>query len=93
MLKPNSDTLNRRSWESPQLSSRIEEEIIEPQELELEESNNSVKSQESSVKIEKESMFSKLKNFRKGLISDSIKYYFLTSLTFQIKVRMISKLH
>lgn len=72
-LKPgSSESLNRKSWDSTKLASQIEEEepldSFEPQKL-SEDNNNSVKtkiSPEINKKLEKESMFSKLKNFRKG---------------------------
>lgn len=70
VLKPaRGDTLNRRSWESSKLSSQVEEEeTAEAEQAKLEEtaSISSSKSLDQPKKEDKESMFSKLKNFRKG---------------------------
>lgn len=54
---------NRLSWESPKLSSRIEEE--DPADAMLE-NEKIIKTPEPIVKQEKESLASKLMNFRKG---------------------------
>lgn len=72
LLKPNSsESLNRRSWESPKLSARIEEEEIIPESQpevikEDDVSLHSNKSPQPVKKEEKESMLSKLKKIRKG---------------------------
>lgn len=63
------DSLNvRSSWESPKLSSRIEEE--DTVEIQLEDSKpiTPIKTPEVPVKQEKESLSSKFKNFRKGIV-------------------------
>lgn len=71
MLKtPNrNDSLNRRSWESSKLSSQLEEEEALDAEDTSKDDNVSVNSNKSPgtvKKEERESMFFKLKNFRKG---------------------------
>ncbi|XP_017776264.1 PREDICTED: rab11 family-interacting protein 2 isoform X2 [Nicrophorus vespilloides] len=73
-LKPSSlENLNRRSWESPKLSTRIEEEdISEQQEDWVPGDSVSIKSKspELAPKIEKESIITKLRNLRKDKNDD-----------------------
>jgi len=72
LLKPSSnESLNRRSWESPKLSAQIEEEeTVESQPEPTKEDVNVKlnKSPQPVKKEEKESMLSKLKKIRKGIV-------------------------
>lgn len=72
MLKPNrSDSLNRRSWESSKLFSQLEEEENPDAEQISKEDTLSVKSSNSPLTLKKEErdgMFSKLRNFRRGIV-------------------------
>lgn len=69
-LKPNrNDTLNRRSWDSPKLSSQLEEEEATDSAQDEKAETVSLKSNKSPIvtkKDDKETMFSRLKNLRKG---------------------------
>lgn len=71
LLKPNSsESLNRRSWDSSKLKTQIEEESTESLEIPKDDVNNIVikinKSPMFNRKEEKDGMFSKFKQLRKG---------------------------
>ncbi|CAH0562079.1 unnamed protein product [Brassicogethes aeneus] len=76
LLKPgSSESLNRRSWDSSKLSStQIEEEDPAEVEVEAKEDNISIKStpEVGAKKDEKEGIFSKFINFRKGGENDDV---------------------
>lgn len=73
----NSDTINRRSWDSSKLESQIEEEppevFVTPPEEDYSKVNNTTvtkvsKSPDLGKKEDKDRMFSKFKVFKKGEI-------------------------
>lgn len=75
-IKPcNLESSNRRSWESPKLSNRIEEEDTTGFQDNLDIDDNSFKSNKSPVSS-RESVFSKFKHFRKGRYKKKSNFFY-----------------